>query len=227
VLLRRFPARERWILQWRVVFAATNRDLVKAVRSGQYRADFYHRLSVYPLVVPPLRERGHDMLLLAGYFLEQNRSRLGLSTLRLDAGAKAAILAHDWPGNVRELEHLVARASLKALSGLASRPRMVSLTTTHLDLATEADSSRAVYHLPPEPDMSVSEDHALTNAGATEDLRSAVDRYQRAYIEASLTKHHHNWSAAAKSLGLHRANLVRLATRLGISKHPSRDQLLS
>ncbi|MDK6792817.1 sigma 54-interacting transcriptional regulator, partial [Escherichia coli] len=83
------------------LIAATNRDLAAEVRNGRLRADFYHRLSVYPLHVPPLRERARDVLLLAGYFLEQNRSRLGLSSLRLGADAQAALLAYDWPGNVR------------------------------------------------------------------------------------------------------------------------------
>ncbi|NOM13154.1 nitric oxide reductase transcription regulator, partial [Klebsiella pneumoniae] len=93
----------------------TNRDLAAEVRTGNFRADFYHRLSVYPLHVPPLRERGRDVLLLAGYFLEQNRSRLGLNSLRLSHEAQAALIAYDWPGNVRELEHLIGRSALKAL----------------------------------------------------------------------------------------------------------------
>ena len=206
------------------VIAATNRDLAEAVRSGHYRADFYHRVSVFPLVVPPLRERGHDVLLLAGNFLEQNRSRLGLRSLRLDAGAKAAILAHDWPGNVRELEHAVARGALKALSGMATRPRIVSLTAAHLDLAGKADAMAAVRSLlSSESGGSGAREQVAVDSDSPGDLRAAVDRYQRACIEASLTKHHHNWSAAARSLGLHRANLVRLATRLGIATHRGRE----
>jgi anaerobic nitric oxide reductase transcription regulator len=67
------------------LIAATNRDLAEEVRSGRYRADFYHRLSVYPLRVPALRDRGRDVLLLSGFFLEQNRSRMGLNSLRLNS----------------------------------------------------------------------------------------------------------------------------------------------
>jgi anaerobic nitric oxide reductase transcription regulator len=88
------------------------------------RADFYHRLNVYPLNVPPLRERDSDVLQLAGYFLEENRSRLRLGGLRLDAAAQAALLNRSWSGNVRELEHCISRAVLRALSrhdGSASR----------------------------------------------------------------------------------------------------------
>jgi anaerobic nitric oxide reductase transcription regulator len=188
------------------VIAATNRDLAEEVRAGRYRADFYHRLSVYPLVVPPLRERGHDVLLLAGYFLEQNRSRLGLGSLRLDAGAQAALLAHGWPGNVRELEHLIGRSALKALTGLAKRPRIVSLSSVHLDLPGNAVPVVAAEALPDDAGA----------AALPADLRASTEAHQRQRIEASLARHQHNWASAARELGLHRANLVRLARRLGL-----------
>ena len=198
------------------VVAATNRDLADEVRTGRMRADFYHRLSVYPLVVPPLRERGDDVLLLAGHFLEQNRSRLGLGSLRLDASAQAALLAHDWPGNVRELEHLVARSALKALAGLARlgpRPHIVSLTAKHLDLlaaAVVAGDSRVL--------DAADTPLVLARPGAVPaDLRRSTDAHQRQCIEASLMRHPGNWAAAARDLGLHRANLVRLAKRLGLA----------
>ncbi|MFH4205858.1 beta-eliminating lyase-related protein, partial [Acinetobacter baumannii] len=114
-----------------------NRDLAEEVRAGRFRADLYHRLSVYPLRVPPLRERGRDILLLAGYFLEENRPRLGLRSLRLDHEAQAALLDYRWPGNVRELEHLVGRASLKALGHNPERSRIVTLHRQDLDLPAE------------------------------------------------------------------------------------------
>ena len=206
------------------VIAATNRDLAREVRAGRFRADLYHRLSVYPLVVPPLRERGQDVLLLAGHFLEQNRSRLGLGSLRLGAGAQAALLAHGWPGNVRELEHLVGRSALKALAGQAGRPRIVSLTAAHLDLPAPPGVAGA---LPAAPqggerarsgaaDETAADGEAAAGVGAVADLRASVEAHQRQRIEASLARHHGNWASAARELGLHRANLVRLAKRLGL-----------
>src|SRR5690606_15473575 len=96
------------------LLAATNRDLAEEVRKGRFRPDLYHRISVYPLAVPPLRDRGRDILLLAGFFLEQYRPRLRVRGLRLAPQAQTALLAYDWPGNVRELEHLISRSSLKA-----------------------------------------------------------------------------------------------------------------
>ncbi|MDD0975210.1 nitric oxide reductase transcriptional regulator NorR [Pseudomonas fontis] len=187
------------------LIAATNRDLAEEVRAGRYRADFYHRLSVYPLQVPALRERGRDVLLLSGYFLEQNRSRMGLNSLRLSPDAQAALLAYDWPGNVRELEHLIGRSSLKALGQHPERPRILSLEARDLDLpgVGNAPGINAAELAPALPD----------SAG---DLRQALDVYQRQLIEAALARHEQNWASAARELGLDRANLSRLARRLGL-----------
>ncbi|MHC6227289.1 nitric oxide reductase transcriptional regulator NorR [Pseudomonas sp. X10] len=186
------------------LIAATNRDLAEEVRSGRYRADVYHRLSVYPLQVPPLRERGRDVLLLAGYFLEQNRSRMGLNSLRLSAGAQAALLAYSWPGNVRELEHLIGRSALKALGQHPERPRILTLDADDLDL-------RSV--LPPvAPTPEPTQAPALAEGG----LRQAMDDYQRRLIEDCLQRHPNNWAGAARELGIDRANLSRLARRLGL-----------
>lgn len=196
------------------VIAATNRDLSHEVRAGRFRADFYHRLSVYPLVVPPLRERGQDVLLLAGNFLEQNRSRLGLGSLRLDSSARAALLAHDWPGNVRELEHLVGRSALKALAGQVQRPRIVSLNVGHFDLPAPKKSDTAGVITAAAHEFETSADAQEAAMGA--DLRTSTETHQRQRIKASLERHHHNWASAARELGLHRANLVRLARRLGL-----------
>jgi len=115
------------------IVAATNRDLAEQVRKGEFRADLYHRLSVYPVPVPPLRERGEDVLLLAGTFLELNRSRLGFRSLRLSPAASDILRHYAWPGNVRELEHVLSRAALRALSMGARRSDIVTLEPCHLD----------------------------------------------------------------------------------------------
>ncbi|NDZ18520.1 nitric oxide reductase transcriptional regulator NorR [Variovorax sp. WS11] len=187
------------------LIAASNRNLADEVRAGRLRADFYHRLSVYPLQVPPLRERGRDVLLLAGFFLEENRSRLGLGGLRLDAGAQAALLAYDWPGNVRELEHLIGRSVLKALGRQPQRPRILSLMAEDLDLP----GRRA------EPSVQEGEGATpLPSEGLS--LRDAVARLERQLVSDALARHGFNRSAAARALGMDRANLARLAKRLGL-----------
>ena len=184
------------------LIAATNRDLAEEVRSGRLRADFYHRLSVYPIRVPALRERGRDVLLLSGFFLEQNRSRMGLGSLRLSPDAQAALVQYSWPGNVRELEHLIGRSALKALGSCSTRPRILTLTATDLDLPATPVNAAVV-----EP-QSVPD--------AVGDLRLATENYQRQLISACLERHQHNWASAARELGLDRANLGRMAKRLGL-----------
>ena len=197
------------------LIAASNRDLADEVRAGRLRADFYHRLSVYPLRVPPLRERGRDVLLLAGFFLEENRARLRLGGLRLTAEAQAALLAHDWPGNVRELEHLLGRSVLKALARQPQRPRILSLEAADLDLPATGVAATV-----PSAGGSVSGASAAPPAGASlgegRNLRDAVQAYERELVESALLAHDFSWAAAARTLGMDRGNLARLAKRLGL-----------
>ncbi|KQV97605.1 nitric oxide reductase transcriptional regulator NorR [Rhizobacter sp. Root1221] len=183
------------------LIAATNRDLAEEVRAGRFRADLYHRLSVYPLRVPPLRERGRDVLLISGSFLEENRSRLGLGGLRLAPDAQAALLAHPWPGNVRELEHTIARCALRAFGQHTQRPRILTLTAADFDIAAAArpvDTPAAPPAVPSTPGT----------------LRDATGTFQRHHIEACLLRHQGNRAAAARELGMDRANLARLVRRL-------------
>ncbi|MCB2042138.1 MAG: nitric oxide reductase transcriptional regulator NorR [Rhodoferax sp.] len=197
------------------VVAATNRNLRERVSTGAFRADLYHRLSVYPVPIPPLRERGDDVLLLAGRFLERNRARLGLRSLRLSPRAEQALRAYAWPGNIRELEHVVSRAAIKAVSRGANRASIVTLEADLLDLdgmglpavATRMD--------------------ALAGAGAGSGaaaplvsppprLRDALDDCRRTQIRAALDTHQGNWADAGRQLGVDPSNLHKLARRLGL-----------
>ncbi len=96
------------------VIAATNRDLEAEVAAGRFRADLFHRLAVFPIRVPSLRERREDIPLLAAHFLDGARRRLGLGPVRLTEEAKQRLAAAAWPGNVRELENVISRAALRA-----------------------------------------------------------------------------------------------------------------
>lgn len=189
------------------ILAATNRDLQQGVREGSFRADLYHRLSVYPVPIPPLRARGNDVLLLAGHFLELNRARLGLRSLRLAPDAEALLLRYPWPGNVRELEHVISRAAIKAVSRGAARSDIVTLGSELLDL--EEDGAA--------PPANSGNATAVSAASvALRPLRETVDACQREAIRQALAASGDNWALAARQLALDPSNLHKLARRLGI-----------
>jgi len=185
--------------------AATNRNLTAEVEAGRFRPDLYHRLAVYPIHVPPLRERREDIAVLAAHFLDACRQRLGLGPVRLADEARERLIAAEWPGNVRELENVISRGVLRAARGSAARAGTVIVGVEHLDLspsaggeAPSAATTRA------EPDA------------APLPLADRIQAYQRREILAAVERHAGNWAAAARELGLHRSNLHHLATRLGL-----------
>jgi formate hydrogenlyase transcriptional activator len=92
------------------VIAATNRDLEQALREGRFRDDLYYRLSVFPIELPPLRERRDDIPLLVWYFIQSRQRSLGRAVERVPRAAMDALQAYDWPGNVRELQNVIERA---------------------------------------------------------------------------------------------------------------------
>ncbi|MGY6270160.1 nitric oxide reductase transcriptional regulator NorR [Achromobacter denitrificans] len=188
------------------IVAATNRSLRDLVRAGDFRADLYHRLSVYPIPIPPLRDRGNDVLLLAGRYLELNRARLGLRSLRLSPEAEEMLRRYRWPGNVRELEHVISRAAIKAVSHGASRNEIVTLGAKLLDLSDGDMPSAPVED--DAPDMNA--------AGAAQSLREAVEACQRQAIRRALEAHQGNWANAARTLDVDPSNLHKLARRIGL-----------
>jgi Nif-specific regulatory protein len=96
------------------VIAATNQDLQTYVRQKKFREDLYYRLSVFELVVPPLRERGSDISLLINYFLDHFRRQHGRPSLQLSPEARQKLLAYNWPGNVRQLRNVIDSAVVLA-----------------------------------------------------------------------------------------------------------------
>ncbi len=99
------------------VVAATNRDLERAVAEGKFREDLFYRLSVFPLTVPPLRERGDDVVRLAEEFARQFAARTGRRLAPLDSEGRARLREYPWPGNVRELQNVIERAVITAREG--------------------------------------------------------------------------------------------------------------
>lgn len=190
------------------IVAATNRKLQEQIKNKEFRADLYHRLSVYPLHIPPLRDREHDILLLAGFFLEQNRTRLGFRSLRLSPATEQMLLNYPWPGNVRELEHVISRAAIKALSLGEIRTDIVTLSPDYFD-GLEAPTE-------------LIQTHAVATAGSSATpllpMREAVDQTQRRLIQEALLQSGHSWAQAARLLDIDPSNLHKLAQRLGLKE---------
>ena len=204
--------------------AATNRDLALEVQVGRFRADLFHRLNMYPLRVPALRERCEDIPLLAGHFLDLYRRRLGLGPVRLTERARQALVSADWPGNVRELDHLLGRAVLRASAGV-DRGAPVLLEPKHLQLEAARPST-----IPPEVvgadvegvDVKSANLEGVNSEGAVVlpigglPLRAALEETKRTLVLRAVEASGGNWAAAARALGMARSNLHHMAERLGL-----------
>lgn len=199
------------------IIAATNRDLVQEVKDNNFRADLYHRLSVYPIRVPSLCERKADIPLLAGCFIEQTRRKLGLRQMKFSPASTDYLCQYDWPGNVRELEHCINRAALKARN-VQPDQAVISITPEHIGLLhnNQADSRLSSPNLPESSNPLASPDLQDRQTEFPPGLRQATDAFQRQQIINALEQSAGNWAAAARALQIDRANLNRLAKRLGL-----------
>ncbi|ELA8259455.1 nitric oxide reductase transcriptional regulator NorR [Vibrio alginolyticus] len=186
------------------IVAATNRILHEEVTSGRFRADLYHRLSVFPLHVPPLREREDDMVLLAGFFAERLRSKLGLNSIRLSPTLVQALKDYSWPGNVRELEHVIKRAGV--LAKARAHAMDIELVEQDFDIRTPNQNIKNVEETEKKRQLE------LPEGG----LKPATDAFQKAMIVRALEENQGNWAATARQLEIDNGNLHRLAKRLGI-----------
>jgi anaerobic nitric oxide reductase transcription regulator len=186
------------------ILAATNRDLDAEVRAGRFRADLFHRLNVFTIRIPPLREHTEDIPQLTGHFADRSRRQLGTGPIRLSPDTHAALVRRPWPGNVRELENVVSRAVLRA-AGRALPGERVIVNASDL---SDRFPSEEDEHVP------ASTERAAPAPGRT--LREAVQDYQRNRIQEALRDAKGNWAAAGRSLGMHRSNLYHLAKRLGL-----------
>jgi len=131
------------------VVAATHRDLTEMVRRNEFRSDLYYRLNVFPLVLPPLRERRRDILLLVWHFIEVFSRRMGKQISHVPEKTLDAFTAYSWPGNVRELQNLIERAVIRSNNGELSNPLAVSdkdpvAVTVRPTQGTFSDSTRAL-----------------------------------------------------------------------------------
>lgn len=194
------------------IIAATNRDLLAEVEKGGFRADLYHRLNVYPITVPPLRDREGDVAILTGFFIEKIKRKLGIKQLKTSPEVIQYLSQYHWPGNVRELEHLISRAALKA-SAKQKNKAIVKISLNDCDQLNDDFSKHNTLNANKENKISQGDSVALKTVM---NLRQEVDEFQKNLISSVLTQEQGNWSLTAKRLNTDRANLNRLAKRLNI-----------
>ena len=120
------------------VIAATNRNLEQLIVDGEFREDLFYRLSVFPVEVPPLRERGDDVIQLAQHFLVQTCKDFGRDVLTLTRAQSANLRAYDWPGNIRELKNVIERAVI------LSTGKVLRLDLSMLGLKVDTDGTAEV-----------------------------------------------------------------------------------
>jgi Nif-specific regulatory protein len=172
------------------VIAATNHNLAEMVRDKRFRQDLYFRLNVVSLELPPLRDRGDDVLLLAEHFLADFCSKAHRKRLKLAAAARTRLLGHSWPGNVRELRNLMERLA-------------------YLLPGERIEAEDLAFIISPAGEMP-----ALV--GLDLPLARATDNFQIEYINRNIERARGNMSEAAKRMGLHRSNLYRKMRQLGM-----------
>lgn len=172
------------------IIAATNQNLAELVRERKFREDLYFRLNVVTLDMPPLRERGDDIVLLAEHFLESFARQARRKPPKFTAAARKRLLNHRWPGNVRELRNLMERLA-------------------YLSTGDTIDAEDLSFILSP---------GASPTDGIDDDLplMDATWRFQRQYIQRQIQQARGNMTDAAERLGLHRSNLYRKMRQLGM-----------
>jgi DNA-binding NtrC family response regulator len=174
------------------VVAATNRDLREEVSRGRFRSDLYHRLSVFELAVPPLRELGEDRLTLLDHYRALYAAKAGSEPFELDPAARARWLAYPFPGNVRELKNIVIRLTTK-YAGYT-----VGAAELEPEFAPLAEAARA--------DPLAHARAELTSGGAFS-LDATLKAVEQAYLDAAIEIAQGNMSQAAKLLGISRGTL--------------------
>ena len=187
------------------VIVATHRNLEELVRAGQFREDLFHRVYVFPITLPPLRERRTDLAALVQHFAAQLSQANGWKPVAFSPEAIAVLKDYPWPGNVRELRNVVERLML-----LASGSEV-----------TGADAESVL------PQMAAGRNATGTPAGVSlgsGELHERVMQFEREVILAELKRNHFNVTSTAKALGLERSHLYKKAEQLGVDLSAERHK---
>ncbi len=182
------------------VLVATHRHLAQLVEQGKFRQDLYHRIVVFPVTLPPLRQRSDDVPMLVEHFAAQVCVQNGWKPVPFTSDAIELLKSYAWPGNVRELRNIVERLLLLATSGIVDAAT-VELALPHPKSQAETSSAR--------------------DCRGT--LSEQVAGCEREAILAALQRQHHHITNTAKALGLERSHLYKKCQQLGINLRAARD----
>ena len=171
------------------ILAATNRDIEKQVEKGEFRSDLYYRLNVFPLYIPPLRQRPEDIPDLADFFFKKNLKETKNQLEGFSADAMETMLSYSWPGNIRELENCVERACVIGKGKLIEAE----------DLFLKSPSS------------------TIAPADGSRNLKTAENIFRARYIKQVLAENKGNQTGTAKALNIQRTYLSRLIKELDIN----------
>jgi transcriptional regulator with GAF, ATPase, and Fis domain len=183
------------------IVAATHQNLEKLIREGRFREDLFYRLNVFPIHVPPLRDRREDIPELAQHFLKQYAQAAGKIELRIDDDALLVLKNHSWPGNVRELENVIERAVVVAEGGVV----------TTEDLPAELLADQEV----PSLLASAAETNDSLLLGTAE--RAERERREREQLVRALAACRGNKSEAARALGVPRSTFISRLKKHGLN----------
>ncbi len=189
------------------ILAATNRDLSKEVQLNRFRSDLYFRLAVILLHLPPLRERGDDVILLAEHFLRRFSTKYGKPVRRIDRAASDQLLTYPWPGNVRELSHVIERAVLWS--------RDATLTAEHLSLTAPREGMAG--SATDRDEAAPAEAPVRSETAPRPDWEAAdLTGVERSMIERAMQEAGGNQTRAAQRLGISRDTLRYRLKKFGL-----------
>jgi len=179
--------------------AATNRDLSEMVKEGKFREDFFYRLNVFPIDIPPLRYRKEDIPALAYHFLHKYSKEVGRDVPHISAEAMRQLIANDWPGNVRELENVIHRAVI-VCEGRMLKPEHIIIP---LNREEEIEIPKTLDELKLKK----------------KDLRTrSIEDIEKSFLIAALKRNDWNITKAAAEVGMQRTNFHGLLKKYNISK---------
>jgi two-component system response regulator HydG len=186
------------------VVSATHRDLEQLVAEGKFRQDLYYRLNVFPITLPPLRDRPGDIALLCEHFIQKFAQSTGKAVRGIEPAALASLTAYPWPGNVRELENVIERALI-----LAKGP---TVTAADLDFGRR-------------PALAAAPPASAEPADAGRSLYKRLSEQERNEIVAAVEKAQGNIAHAARSLGINRSTLYYRMRKHGLEHLlPTKDE---